>query len=223
MILHVRKSSAHPTPDDHGFTVVELLLSFVIVALVLTLLPGTLRLNKRVWEAQEIFDKTSAHQSFDRYVDRRLTTAREIFDRTETGAVKLRFDGTPDRIKFVAPARSGPAAGGLYNFEFSLSNPTRGRGRVLTLRQLLFRHESQNNPDDIEAKRTVPGAIKQLRFRYFGTMDEGQVTGWSPAWQNRQTLPDMVEISILGERDPTLSRTRSVRLRFAPPKTASHN
>ncbi len=200
---------------DGGFTVVELLLSLVIVALILTLLPGTLRLNNRVWEVQDKFGIASSHSALDRYIDQRLSAAREIFERTESGNARLLFDGTPDRIRFVAPARSGPVGGGLYHFEVMLSAPESKSTQALTLRQRLYRPGGQGKTKALEATRRVPGVIKRLGFRYFGASKPGQRPGWTSRWQDRQSLPHIVEISIVARHDPSMSRTRSVRLHLA--------
>lgn len=201
--------------QDDGFTIVELLVAFVIASLVLTLIPGALRLNDRVWDAQKTTETTSAHATLDRYLDSRLSAAREIFERTDNGDVRLLFEGGADHVQFTAPARSGPNGRGLYQFELRLKSSSENNSKVLAISQHAFAVVLKDKLATQVAERVVPGSIKNLRFRYYGMIEPDQTYGWSSDWKNRDHLPQLVEILIEARGNGAISRKRTVRLRMA--------
>lgn len=210
----VRAQLARDSED--GFTVVELLVSFIIVAFLLTLLPASLRVNKRVWELEQATALEQTHNAFDRFVDDRLSTARNLLERTKGGNVQLLFEGHRDRIKFLSASRAGPNGGGLYNFEVFLDRQAGQDNNALSLRQKLYQPVAPSASVLSAAERKVPGNIAEIQFRYFGQLDAASEETWSDTWIEQTKLPKLVEIGVIGApSERILARHRVIRLQFA--------
>ena len=194
-----------------GFTIIELLVSLTTLTLILAFIPGTLRIGQRVWEVDQSFERREALSTFRRYVEQRLAEAMPIFLRDRASGVRIEFSGEPGRLAFVAPAAAGPARGGVYRFELTRADGAAG-GQPLVLRQSLYRigdaatarNEGASLPPASSEQRSRV-AVAGLAFRYFGAPEPQKPPQWQSLWTRRDSLPELVEISLT-----TGGRTRKV-------------
>src|SRR5215475_4276921 len=100
---------------QQGFSLMEML-----VALVLAFLPGAFRLARQVWTATAILDRDSSRDAGLDFLETRLAEAMPLFEPGRAGLVNILFSGSPDKLRFVAPSRNGPAGGGLYSYTIEL-------------------------------------------------------------------------------------------------------
>jgi general secretion pathway protein J len=185
-----------------GFTVVELLISLTILTLIFAFIPGTLRVGQRIWEVDRSLERREGLASFRRYVEQRLAEAMPIYWRDREGGTLMEFTGEPGRLAFVAPAAAGPGGGGLYRFE--LTHEQGGGEQRLLLRQSLYRiHDAGNARDDhawppqaAVAEQRSPMGVGRLGFRYFGAAEPQKPPQWQTQWPRRDSMPDLVEISL---------------------------
>jgi general secretion pathway protein J len=202
----------HPASrSEAGFTVLELLVSLAILAIVLSFLPSTLRLGQRVWESDARFIQREGTAAFQHAIAIRLEQTMPIFIRDPAGGLRLDFDGKPDSVAFVAPSASGPAGGGVYRF--TLWAP---EGHGLTLRQTLYRQASGEAARLPSTDHVAPAKVKAMSLRYFGQAKAGETAGWQDEWPRQDALPDLVEISIHASGAPASQRA-VVALRLKPP------
>lgn len=187
-------------PGEAGFTLIEVLVSLVILVVILSFIPGTLRIGQRVWQLDDTYERRAALDNFRRYAEQRLTEAMAIHIRDRTGRVRLEFTGDPGRVIFVAPAAAGPGGGGVYRFELSLAGGE-ARYRPLALKQTLYRttplglapEEAAAPPAAMEHHSHA--SVAGLSFRYFGAPARGSQPQWQAQWPS-DTLPELVEIAI---------------------------
>ena len=69
-----------------GFTLVELLVSLTILALLLAMVPGTLRLGRRAWETPVQLDQSSDELAALGFLQTQIKSAVPIFERDAQGA-----------------------------------------------------------------------------------------------------------------------------------------
>lgn len=184
---------------EAGFTLVELLVSLMVLSLVMSFVPGALRSGQRIWEMERRLDEEAALSSFRRYVEQRLAEAMPLQSRLPGRGVLLEFTGEPDRIAFIAPAASGPGGGGVYRFELKLE-PGAGRS-TLILRQSIYRRPqpkalqaTSDTPPPMAMERRLHGGIDGLALSYYGAPEQDQPATWSDRWTRSDRLPDLVEI-----------------------------
>ena len=102
--------------SDSGYSLIELLISLSILALLLAMIPGTLRLGRRAWETPGQIDETPGAAALA-FAERQLKSALPIFKRNAQGLQGLQFSGSEQSLSFVSELQSGPYGGGLYKID----------------------------------------------------------------------------------------------------------
>lgn len=189
--MMLRKASLRPDREA-GFTLIELLVSLMLLTLVLSFIPGVLRIGQRAWETDDAFQRRAGLAAFRRYLEQRLAEAMPIHRRDRTSVLNIEFTGEPHHLVFIAPAASGPAGGGVYRFELRRQAGSRG-ARPLLLRQTLYRAEGEPAPS-LDHRSDI--RLTGLSLRYFGAPGDQQPAGWQATWARRDALPDLVEIAM---------------------------
>lgn len=177
-----------------GFTLVEVLVSLVILALILSLIPAALRIGQRVWETDDAFARRQGLASFRRSIEQRLTEALPIHIRDRALGLRIEFAGEPGRLSFIAPAAAGPAGGGVYRFELTLGDG--GERRPLVLRQSLYRALDPGKQRAVTMEHRSQEGVAGLSLRYFGAPEPNKPAIWQAQWPRRDALPELVELSV---------------------------
>jgi general secretion pathway protein J len=180
---------ARGTPDG-GFTLIELLVSLTILALLMALMPGTLRLGRRAWETAGQMEQGSDALAALTFVERHVAGAIPLYDRSQDGTPRIAFSGSSQALSFVVPLDTGPLGGGLYRIEAGSV-----AGKTADLRITLYSSESGDvRGTTATEERNLASAFKSLRFRYFGAPAAGEFRRWVDQWPREDRLPDLVEI-----------------------------
>ena len=201
---------------EAGFSLLELIVSIGLLALILATMPAALRLGGRALNVAESVDQDFAKHVALEFVAQRLTQAISIYDRRADGRLRIMFRGEDKSISFVAPATLG-SAGGLYWFELKART-----GAAETLDVILSwsefrasRAESQSAP--VQFDRLLLGDVQHFNLRYYGAATVRAEPGWADTWTSNDTLPEIVEIRITGHSaGQTTSKTVRVPLRLRP-------
>lgn len=196
------------TDPGAGFTVIELLVSLMILAMIVSLMPDALRLGRRVWENDEAFERHAAIASFQRAAEQRLAEAMPIFSSGAALARRIDFEGAADRVSFVAPASSGPAGGGAYRFELGLTD-----NRAPALRQSLQRPAGESGVSTVYA---APASVAALAFHYFGAPRPNEPAQWMDQWPRQDALPSLIEMTIVTDGPTHRIYHSVVELRLRP-------
>src|SRR5262245_39498374 len=105
---------------EAGFSLMEMLVSLVILALILAFLPGAFRLARQIWTVTAVLDRDAVRDLGLDFLEARLAEAMPLFEPAKSGLVNVLFAGRKDGVSFVAPSRNGPAGGGLYRYSIEL-------------------------------------------------------------------------------------------------------
>jgi general secretion pathway protein J len=188
----MRECGEPQSARDGGYTLIELLISLTILALLLAMVPGTLRLGKRAWETSGSPVSTAAAAALS-FVEQHLKSALPVYQSDSSGLPQLVFEGSENSLSFVAELATGPAGGGLYRVDVG-PRPETGN---LAMRLSLFRPNPDASttaaPGGIEI-RDLGGIYSGIQFKYFGSPAPGQPAQWQSTWHRSDRLPDLVDL-----------------------------
>jgi general secretion pathway protein J len=173
-----------------GFTLLELLLALGIVALLLIIVSGGLRVGLTAWQrGEERTAKLDRARSLVLLLEHALAGAFPYRVTSETSLEpRILFDGRPDRLTFATvspPLPMGPTTA------FSAVRLSADDGGLALRQQVL--------PNRVVLDRLEPRLVDvhttAVRFRYLGLETES----WQDAWDitKEETLPRAVEITLV--------------------------
>ena len=193
-----RRTSISRPVRARGFTLLELVVALALLAVMLSLLFGGLRLGTRVWNAVEQRTVTlHDNQLAAHFILRQIEQARPVFLRDSSGAPAAGFAGNPTALQFVAPLASRAGAGGLYRLSLDVVN-TGEQTRRLELSYTLFQTEQWEAYGASDAPRTVVlyQTLSEVEFSYFGSPAPKTPARWLSTWQDPENLPRLVRLRL---------------------------
>ncbi len=216
---------ADPAPEtarlhDDGFSLIELIVSIALLALILAGMPSALRLGFRALDAVQIVDRNFANQAGLDFVEHRAGEAYAIYDRGADGRLQIAFRGEADAVAFVAPATIGPE-GGLYWFELAAvqgpADAGRETGISLRLSWSSFRPSSRDRAPADRRERQIASGISAFSLRYYGSPSPRTPPEWMDVWISKERLPDLIELrTTSASAGHSLTRVMKVPLRLKP-------
>jgi general secretion pathway protein J len=179
-----------------GFTLIEIVLATALLALGLTLAFATVGAATKTTQRGEAIASDSEHKrAVSGFLRKRLTGARPVpyaFD--QTNGIARRFEGEPDRMKFVADLPDYLGRGGPYLHELAVEGDGDNVRLVLSLGMVLAGQvveEREPRPPELLA-----GGLESVRFRYRSMSAEGGLGEWRDRWENVDQMPLLVEVSL---------------------------
>ena len=182
-------------PRERGFTLIEMTVALVLVALIGSLLYGSLSLAGDSWNRGEAkVQRVNEMRSTEDFL-RRTLTAQHPLRFKKVVDKPLYFLGTRDALSYAA-ALPGRAGGGMYYFRLTVPGD---QGR-LVLARVIPDYAALTLPDFGNAETTVLAeGVRAVRFGYFGR-DPGAADTVAPTWRERwddpQRLPDLIRVDV---------------------------
>ncbi len=201
---------------DAGFTLLELLVGLTVLAMLVALIPGALRIAKRAWTTSQALVSETESASALLFVEQHLAAAMPLIETSEEGANSIAFEGRAQSLRFVATLENGPLGGGLYTMELAAPSDAGLQASQLALRLFAFSRvrSSQQTAAPIEDRALLSG-LASARFRYFGSQALRADPEWSETWTSPDRLPDLVELTIVPRATPSAEpQTIRVELRL---------
>jgi len=182
---------------DAGFTLIELTVALVLLALISSVLYGSLSLAGNSWNRGEAKSQQTGEMRLTEDFLRRTLAAQHPLRFHKVVEQPLYFLGTGDSLAYAA-AMPGRAGGGMYYFRVAVSAD--GDNSRLTLSRLIPDYAAQRLPEFDGADFSVlADAIASVRFGYFGR-DPGSADSVTPTWRDRwddpQRLPDLIRVDV---------------------------
>ena len=193
-LQHVRRKSC-----EGGFTLIEVLVSLVLLALVLALLSGSLRFARGTCDAAAKLDEQAGFDLAERFLRARLGEAMPLYEPRTAGTVRVAFHGTGDTLSFVAAAPNGPAGAGLYRYalEVAPGAATERPRRILVVKLASYQaRQSESGAEWASGQHELARNLKSVTFRYFGRGELRAQPAWHAAWTRTDALPNLVEMTI---------------------------
>ena len=214
-MIHRRPRAPHPKPPPtgerartaSGFTLLELIIALGIVAVLLVITFGGLRVGLAAWQRGEKRAATLDHaRSLVLLLEGTLAGTFPYRGTLAEGEqTRIIFDGQPDRLTFVTATALFPSEMPIAFTVVSLS----AEAGALALRQ-------QPLPNQGALDRLPPVLVDPettaVRFRYLGPEPEA----WQEQWNTSEAhpLPRAVEITLLtGAGGPRVAQAFTVPIR----------
>jgi general secretion pathway protein J len=210
-----------------GFTLLEILMAVVLLALLLAGAYGGIQTSVRAMHSGErMIERVDRVRTVQEFLRHQLSRIMPLaYDQTPNG--NFVFEGDRGLMRFVAPMPGYLSHGGPYVQTLAL---TRGDGGL----RLVFSGAMLNGFDPKEekaAERDPVVLIDHIRdgaFAYRRIDEQGELGPWTDTWDDPGLTPLMVQISLVmqnGERVnwPTLSvplmlDSGATRMQAAAPK-----
>jgi general secretion pathway protein J len=199
---------------ERGFTLVELLIALVLIAIITVLMFSGLRLGSRAWEGVEtVSDRAADVRIVQNFMQRTLRQTREVslvVDAVERPV----FAGDAQSLELVAPLSEQVGIPGLYLLRFGLEAAGE-YPRLVMVRWLLHPEVLEggdgypawepladasapfgdDSPFDSDLAGGVYGRtvllpeVAELELAYFGIAEGEQAPKWLEEWVEQRELP----------------------------------
>ena len=180
---------------QRGFTLLELLISVALLALLTTFLFEGLRLaTQHLGPESNRLDRASRIAVAQNFLRAQLADARPILD-SASGWKSVEFDGRADGVDFVSVAPESVSGAGLQALSIIFDKGTGARGGELLLRWRRHEGASPTVASDVRDSGLLDH-VRSAEFAYFGVASPNQPPAWHATWQDMTYLPSLVRLSV---------------------------
>jgi general secretion pathway protein J len=190
-----------------GFTLIELSVALVLLALISSVLYGSLSLAGSSWNRGEAKAEQSDAMRLTEGFLRRTLTSQHPLRMHKAVSQPLYFQGTHDSLAYAA-ALTGRAGAGMYYFRVAVA--ANGDNSRLILSRVIPDYAATQLPEFGNDFSVLADGISEVRFSYFGR-DAGASNlvspTWRDSWDDPQRLPDLITVDVIPARGtpwPTL-------------------
>ena len=182
--------------SQRGFSLIEVLLATMLLAMGLALAFTTLRAATATATRGDTIALRNEHmRAVELFLRRRIGGARPVqFGvNTDTGMPR-RFEGDATHMRFVADLPDYLGRGGPYLHELTIVDGNDGQRLEATFTLVLAgetKAEQQPRPPE-----QLAGPLQQAAFRYRAMTADNQLGEWQDTWPNGDRLPLQVEVTL---------------------------
>jgi len=180
---------------DGGFTLVEMLISILILALVTGMLLDGLRLvTHSVGRETSRLDRSSEIALVQNFVRAQLGDAQRIVVAAGQAA-RVDFTGEVDRLVFISPAPASVAFGGLQRLALVYKAGTSAAGGTIDADWQPYR-DGSGDASAVE-NRVLLDHVNAAVFAYFGSTRADEPLEWHDEWREMSDLPLLVRLAVV--------------------------
>jgi general secretion pathway protein J len=169
---------------EQGFTLLELLLSITIIALIAVLLLGAFHVGYRAWEKGD-----AVIESFQRLrgvleLTRRQLTAAVALDVLPEAGPRLDFQGTERALRFISTHSLVPgSSSGRIVVNYRAETGPDGQWRLVFHEQSLLQMDPSRTAEPLPADYVeLIGGLAGIRFQYLKADETAGEPVWSAVW-----------------------------------------
>ncbi len=187
-------------PRSGGFTLVELLVAISLLALMSSVLFGSLNLAGRSWDAGEAKAESTANMRLASDYLRTQLTAQHPQRMRKRLEFPLLFGGESDEIRYAAALPGRVGLGGIWYYRVVLAPVADKDTKALVLERVIPDLEDTAMPTFASAERSVlADDVKSLKFSYLGldaNASPEMTPTWRDRWDNAQQLPQLIRMEV---------------------------
>lgn len=185
---------------QRGFTLLELLLATMLLALAITVTAAALH---GVWAGREHSDQrlrqVEVRDAASNALRERLSAITPTPFLAGDGSEAL-FIGTDRKMAYVGNVRAYIGAGGTFR-QILQAVPDRD-GIAICLHSSALSERDEPRDCELGPQTTVADHLKAVRFRYRGHGADGKLTEWMPRWPLTGVLPEWIEVDVTPATGP---------------------
>ncbi|MEO7431337.1 MAG: prepilin-type N-terminal cleavage/methylation domain-containing protein [Dokdonella sp.] len=180
-----------------GFTLLEVMLAIMLLALLLAGTYGAIRTaTKAMHSGEAAIDRTNRLRVAEEFLRRQISRIMPLaFGQDKTTNANLVFDGSRNSMRFVAPMPGYLSKGGAYVQTLTFAGNRRGGKQLLFADQMLNGFDMDEKSTDSEPSILLD-QIADGRFQYRTLDENGEMTDWSDEWDDPTTTPVMVRVVV---------------------------
>lgn len=190
-------------PGERGFTLLELMISMLLILLVVLITTGAMRLGYRSVESGERrIESQERFRTSLNVVESQIQAGIPV-STTEGGDTKYHFRGEPDALRFSSNYSIWDGRRGYLIAEYRVAPDAGGKKRLVASEHTIGLSDRRET--------LLMSAMDEIRFEYFhtGIAEEGS---WSPRWTDDTGIPTKVWVG-LSYRGKDFSTLIPVRVR----------
>jgi len=187
-----------------GFTMIELMIALVLLALMSAVLFGSLNLAGRSSDAGTAKAEASSGMRLASEYLRTQLAAQHPQRMRKIQEFPLLFGGDPDQLRYAAPLPGRVGLGGIWYYRLKLAAVAGRQKPSLILERVIPDVSAPDRPDFADAEHSVlADDIKELKFSYYGVntgagVDEAPT--WRDQWDDQQLLPQLIRVDVTPEK-----------------------
>ncbi len=187
-----------------GFTMIELMIALVLLALMSAVLFGSLNLAGRSSDAGTAKAEASSGMRLASEYLRTQLAAQHPQRMRKIQEFPLLFGGDPDQLRYTAPLPGRVGLGGIWYYRLKLATVAGRQKPSLILERVIPDVSAPERPDFADAEHSVlADDIKELKFSYYGVgtgagVDEAPT--WRDQWDDQQLLPQLIRVDVTPEK-----------------------
>jgi|SRR5215472_1979460 len=168
---------------EAGLTLMELLISLMLLILIVSFLAGGLAVGRRAFSAdQDATAEAANSEALDSLV-RLIATALPA---KAAQGTQIAFEGGRDTLAFVALSVGHALPGGPLGVRIYRQGTEVG---------MVVKLKTRSATDEEVRTKALVG-ITSLEFAYFGSLEAGKPPAWHPEWHAADHLPDLVAMNV---------------------------
>jgi len=181
---------------QRGFTLIEIMLAILLLALLLAGTYGSVRTVVRATHSgEDVIDHVNRLRVAQEFLRHQISRILPMPFGQEDGTNNIVFQGEGDFMRFVAPMPGYLSYGGAYVQTLKLVNGSNGLQMQYT--HALLNGFDLEKPSEAEEEPVVLlDQMQEARFEYRAFDEEGQLTDWSDQWEDSSLTPVMVRIAV---------------------------
>ncbi|MGD0189606.1 MAG: prepilin-type N-terminal cleavage/methylation domain-containing protein [Rhizomicrobium sp.] len=174
-------------PVDGGYTIVEMLVSLMILGMLGTMMLSGVSAGRRVWERTDALDSAVEEVAGAQMLLRQRIEHVYPVTVFETLPPTSDFDGESSTVTFVAPPRDAQSPSALRRYKLWLSP----QGElVLSSVSTVSAH-----PTVADENLVLLAGVQALDLAYFGPDSKGD-PGWSLQWSKQPMVPSLIRVHV---------------------------
>ena len=175
---------------ERGFTLIEVMVSLVIMLMVLTVAFSGFRIGLNAWDrGGKAIERLDRRDNVERLIRRQLAMAAPAQVRNGKNFVVM-FRGTSDRIEFVSNYSLTDGASDFRKMDYAFND-----GRFLYGEKDLFGYIRS---DDEGLPTTELATFGSVTFQYLGSGEENKPK-WLDEWELGRNPPSAIRVRLDGD------------------------